>query len=183
MRQTIERTWELLKSTVEQISKQTPGVVLNTDSYKEFDDYFRKTYNKIKKDYMASNVKNLDRHKVASIIIVSILESKAIMYQGEIEQGKEFFGQYLIATSVGITFMQYELNVLLLEKGQNTISKLYFPDPLSCDTPYFEIFCRNLYFANCNNEWGLNPLDIAEKLFLLEYLTLETCGIDPHVLK
>lgn len=183
MRQTIERTWELLETTVKQINKQTPGVILDNDSYRKFDDNFRKIYNAIKEHYMENKVKNLDRHKVASIIIVSILKSNAIIYQGEIEQGKEFFGQYLIAASVGITFMQNQLNAILVEKNKEPIKNLWFPDPLSCDTPYFEIFCRNLYFSNCNSDWGLNPLDIAERLFLLEYVTLEKCGIDPHILK
>lgn len=183
MKQTIERTWELLENTVDQLSKQTAGIVLNKDSYKKFDDNFRQAYKEIKEHYMDNNVKNLDRHKVASIIIVSILKSDAIVYQGKNEQNKEFFGQYLIATSVGITFMQNQLNTILVEKNEQPIKKLWFPDPLSCDTPYFEILCRNLYFSNNNSNWGLNPLEIAEKLFLLEYVTLEKCGIDPHVFK
>lgn len=183
MRPIIERTWELLENTLEQVNEQVSGVVINNNSYKDFNVCFRRIYNEIKEHYMESSTKNLDRHKVASIIMISILESKAIIYQGDIEPGKTFFGQYLVAASVGITYMQNELNVMLSEKGQKTITKLWFPDPLVCDTPYFEIFCRNLYFANCNNDWGLNPLDIAEKLFLLEYITLEKCGIDPCILK
>lgn len=183
MRQTIERTWELLENTIKQIDKKTPGVVLSKGAYRRFDDNFRKLYNEIKEHYMENDVKNLDRHKVASIIIVSIIKANAIVYQGKVEQGKEFFGQYLIATSVGMTYMQYELNKLLVEKNEKTITKLWFPSPISCDTPYFEIFCRNLYFANCNNNWGLNPLDVAEKLFILEYITLEKYGINPKILK
>lgn len=183
MRQTIERTWELLENTVTQLNKQTPGVILNNDAYKRFDDNFREIYNDIKEHYMGDKVKNLDRHKVASIIIVSILKSDAITYKGKIEQNREFFGQYLIAASVGITFMQNQLNTILVEKNKPPIKKLWFPEPLSCDTPYFEIFCRNLYFSNHNNDWRLNPLDIAERLFLLEYVTLEKCGIDPQILK
>lgn len=183
MKQTIERTWELLENTVKQINKKNSGVILDEDSYKRFDADFRKMYNEIKEHYMENTVKNLDRHKVASIIIVSILNSNAIVYQGEVEQGKEFFGQYLIAASVGVTFMQNQLNTLLIEKDKEPIKNLWFPDSLSCDTPYFEIFCRNLYFSNNNSDWGINPLDIAEKLFLLEYITMEKCGVDPHIFK
>lgn len=121
-----------------QTNKQkNPGVILDSDSYKKFDDYFRKMYSEIKEHYMESTVKNLDRHKIASIIIVSLLNSNDIVYQGEIEQGEEFFGQYLIAASVGITFMQNQLNMLLMEKNKEPIKKLWFPDALSCDTPYF----------------------------------------------
>lgn len=183
MKQTIERTWELLENTVKQINKKKSGVLLEGDSYKRFDDNFREMYHEIKERYMENTVRNLDRHKIASIIIVSILKSNAIVYQGEIEQGEEFFGQYLIAASVGITFMQNQLNALLIEKNKGPIKNLWFPDALSCDTPYFEIFCRNLYYSNNNDAWGINPLDIAEKLFLLEYMTMEKCGIDPHIFK
>lgn len=183
MRQTIERVWNLLDNTVKQIEKQTTGIVLYRGLYKNFDNCFRDLYKEIKEYYMESNVQNLDRHKVASIIIVSIIKSNIIAYEGKIDKDKEFFGQYLIAASVGITFMQYELNTLLSEKNQNKIESLWFPQPLSCDTPYFEIFCRNLYYANNNKNWGLNPLDIAEKLYLLEYITLEKAGINPCILK
>lgn len=183
MKQTIERTWDLLDNTVKKIKEKTPGIVLDSDSNKRFDGIFRKTYSEIKDHYMDSTVKNLDRHKIASVIIVSILSSKAIVYQGEVEEGKEFFGQYLIAASVGITFMLNQLNTLLMEKNKEPIKNLWFPDALSCDTPYFEIFCRNLYFSDNNDEWGINPLDVAEKLFLLEYITMEKCGIDPHIFK
>lgn len=183
MKQTIDKIWELLEVTVKQIKKQMPDVILDDGSYTRFSNNFKNLYNEIKEHYMESKVKNLDRHKVASSIITSIINSNIIIYQGEIEQDKEFFGQYLIAASVGITFMQNQLNQILIEKNKEPIKSLWFPDPLSCDTPYFEIFCRNLYFSNNNDNWGINPLDIAEKLFLLEYVTLEKCGIDPHVLK
>lgn len=183
MKQTIERAWNLLEKTVKQVSEKNSGIVLDADSYKKFDDNFRKIYSEIRENYMESTVKNLDRHKVASIIITSILNSNAVIYEGKVEEGTEFFGQYLIAASVGITFMQNQLNMLLIEKNIEPIKNLWFPDALSCDTPYFEIFCRNLYFSNNNNDWGINPLDIAEKLFLIEYVTMEKCGIDPHIFK
>lgn len=183
MKEAIEKTWELLGITVERISQKEPGVSLNRDLKTKFDQNFRDMYDDIKDHYMESDVENLDRHKMASIIIVNILKTEVIQYNGEVKAGKKFFGQYLIAASVGITFMQNQLNKLLIEKNRNPIQKLWFPDALSCDTPYFEIFCRNLYFSQDNKEWGLNPLDIAERLFLLEYVTLEKCGIDPQILK
>jgi hypothetical protein len=183
MKQTIEKTWDLLENTVKQIRKKNSGVILDSGSYEKFDDIFRKIYSEIKERYMENTTQNLDRHKIASIIIISIINSNAIVYQGKVGEGEEFFGQYLIAASVGITFMQNQLNMLLIEKNKKPIEKLWFPDALSCDTPYFEIFCRNLYFSNNNDDWGINPLDIAERLFILEYVTIEKCGVDPHIFK
>lgn len=183
MKQTINTTWNLLKDTVDQIKEKNPDVALDNSAYKGFYDNFKKMYSDIKEHYMDSTVKNLDRHKVASIIIVSILNSNAIVYEGQVKEGEEFFGEYLIAASVGITFMQNQLNALLSEKNVLPIETLWFPDALSCDTSYFEIFCRNLYFSNNNQDWNINPLDIAEKLFLIEYVTMEKRGIDPHIFK
>ena len=79
--------------------------------------------------------------------------------------------------------MQSQLNKILVDKNLQPIKALWFPKAVSCKTPYFEIFCRNLYFSNNSDKWGLNPLDIAEKLFILEYVTLEKAGIDPQILK
>lgn len=183
MRQTIERIWTLLNVTVEKLQEQDNGIVLNRESYKRFNDIFRDLHKEIKDRYMEKSVKNLDRHKIAGIAIISIIRSDAITYQGKVDEDKEFFGQYLIAMSVGITFMQNQLNTLLFRKKVQPIKTICFPEPLSCDTPYFEILCRNLYFANNNRDWGLNPLELAEKLFLLEYMTLEKNGIDPRILK
>lgn len=183
MRQTIEKIWTLLNVTVDKLNEQVPDVELRQDSYRKFNDIFRQTYKEIKEHYMDNNVENLDRHKVAGIIIVSILKSDAITYKGTIEKDKEFFGQYLIAASVGITFMQNQLNTLLLEKNKQPIKKIWFPEPISCNTPYFDILCRNLYFSNNNSNWGINPLEIAEKLFILEYITLEKSGVDPSIFK
>lgn len=79
--------------------------------------------------------------------------------------------------------MQDRLNKKLVDKGENPIGKIWMQDALSCDTPYFEILCRNLFYAKSDAGWNINPLDMAEKLFILEYVTLEKNGIDPHILK
>ena len=79
--------------------------------------------------------------------------------------------------------MQDRLKKKLVDKGENPIGKIWMPDALSCDAPYFEILCRNLFYAKSDAGWNINPLDMAEKLFILEYVTLEKNGIDPHILK
>ena len=44
-----------------------------------------------------------------------------------------------------------------------------------------EIMCRNLYYAK--NDYKLNPLDLADRLFLVEYIALTKEGIAPDILK
>lgn len=55
------------------------------------------------------------------------------------------------------------------------------PNAQSCGTPYMEIMCRNLYYAK--NDYKLNPLDLADRLFLVEYIALTKEGIAPDILK
>lgn len=44
------------------------------------------------------------------------------------------------------------------------------------------ILCaRNLYYAK--TDYKLNPLDLADRLFLVEYIALMKEGIDPDTLK
>ena len=182
MKQTIEKTWDLLDTTIKEIQKKNPEVFCN-GTQESFDREFRKLYEYIKDNFMKDEVKNLDRHKVASIIIVSIIKMQVVGYKGNLPEDSKFFAPYVIAASVGITYMMDRLNLLLREKNLKQVDRLWFPDALSCDTEYIEIFSRNLYFANEISGWSLNPLDIAEKLFVLEYVTLEKNDIDPHVLK
>lgn len=182
MNATTENIWQLLDVSVEKLQEKDSNIELDSESKNEFDSIFKKNIKKIKKNYMKTKVKNLDRHKVAAIIIFSILKSKAVKYEGNVKKGEIFIGQYVIAASVGFTYMQSCLNTALEKKGQKPIEKYCFPTPMSCNREYFEVFCRNLYYADTGKEWGLNPLDIADRLFLLEYYTLIKNDIDPSIL-
>jgi hypothetical protein len=183
MKNLIEITWNLLKEPSKEIEKKYPGLLIDKDAKKLYAEYFEKYYNLIRHNYMKDRVENLDRHKVASIMIVSMIKAEVIKYNGELHEDEKFFGQYLIIATLGISYMQDKLNKLLINKGKEPISTLWLPTAISCDTLYFEILCRNLYFSNNNSEWGLNPLDLAEKLFIFEYVTLEKKKIDPSILK
>lgn len=182
MTPTIDKTWELLNKTI--IELKDENILIDNDAYENFKKIFKDLYDEIRKAYMEKKEESLDRHKLASIIIVSILKSGCIKHQNPIDENNEiFFAPYVLATSVGMTFMQRELNKTLKRKKKKMIQKLTFPDAFSCDTSYFDIFCRNLYYANDNKQYGLNPLDIAEKLFLLEYIAVKNEKIDVNILK
>lgn len=58
---------------------------------------------------------------------------------------------------------------------ENMIEEYIFPRPLSCDREYTEVICRDLYFAKKHFE--LNPLSIANFLFLLEAYSFEVSKI------
>lgn len=180
MTETIERTWNLLERTAEINSE----IELNQTAFDEYKQSFQKWVDIIKTTFMAENVTHLDRHKMAAIIIVSILESGAIICPNDISPNKRFIGQYQSALSVGLTYMQNRLNEILVRKKQKPVDKIWMPEfVFSCDVPYFDISARNFYFTKEMLDCNLNPLSIAKELFLLEYITVEKKGIDPHILK
>lgn len=182
MKEIIDSTWDLLGVAVAQAKEKDENIIRNDASKDIYDKTFRLKYNFIKDNFMKESVKYLDRHKVTSIIISSIIEADAVVYKGNIPENNTFFGKYLIAVSVGLSYMQSKLNKLLKEKKQKEISEYYFPSAFSCNTHFFEIFARNLYFTHELTDWKLNLLDMSENLFMIEYMTLEKNGIDPRVL-
>ena len=115
MRQMVEKIWELLECNIKEMNKKSQDVILNYEAHDRFYDYFKELYAEIKKNYMKNEVKNLDRHKVSGIIIVTIIKSDVIQYKGKMEENYIFFGKYVIATSVAITYMQDRLNEKILD--------------------------------------------------------------------
>ena len=92
-----------------------------------------------------------------------------------------FIGSELIAIEVALAVMCTLLNDKLEAIGHGKkILSYYMPQAMSCSTPYALIFARNLIYAQ--KDFVLNPLDIAEKLFLLETITLIKNNIDPQLL-
>ena len=130
---------------------------------------------------MKDSVYNLDRHKVAAIAIVTILNLDIIKPAKDIDDEMLFIGKELVATEVALSVMCELLNDKLNAIGyQKKIDAYYMPEAMSCNTPYILIFVRNLIYAK--NDYMLNPLDLAEKLFLLETISLLKYGINPNLL-
>ena len=182
MTELIKGTWTLLNIAVEKTRLQDSNIELNDGAYKEYQRLFKEQYEFVRDKFMKDSVEYLDRHKVASIVIASLIQSDAVKYSKDIAEGESFFGKYLIAVSVGLSYMLDRLNAKLKEKGIKSIEKYWFPAAFSCNTPYFEIFSRNLYFTHEKTDWQLNLLDMSEILYLLEYMTLKENEIDPSIL-
>lgn len=175
--------WDALKASCEWYIRKDSRLIFHDDLFETFRQKFIELYGSIMKKYMKPGVFELDRHKVASITIITSIQTGVISYKDE-ESHPEiiFLGQEMISTEVALTWMLRGLNTKLKEFGQSaSIDHYYMPVAFACPTPYFEIFCRNLYFARI--DYQLNPLDIAEKLFLLEYITLLDTAIDPKILQ
>lgn len=182
MDQLIDKIWDIVKIGAGNICAKDTDICFGESKKETFKNWVERLYDNLL-EYMEDAEKPLDRHKMAAIFIVAVI--KAEVLEGERREAV-FVGNYILAAEVGFSYMRKVLNEKLEEKlGVETknIERFYFPKANSCPTDYFRIFYRNLYFADTNEEWGLNPLDIAERLFLLEYLTLEHNDIEPSILK
>lgn len=181
MQPLIDGLWKLIESGIEYMKLQDKNIMDNNQDFKKkFEDNFESIYKSVL-DYMQDETESLDRHKVAAIMMIAIIKSDILHTIDSTNQ--KFMGNYILATDCGLSYMISELNKRLNILIKREIEAYIFPEALACETNYYRIFYRNLYFANNNKEWGLNPLDIAERLFLLEYMTLEKNGIDPSILK
>lgn len=151
------------------------------DNKEDFFKKFHNIYNEIKTKYMREDVVELDRHKVVAAQITACIEANLITR--EVKKDQVFLGLYMIALEVGLNWMLIGLNEALAKAGvTKRITTYTMPDAFACPTKYFEVFSRNLFYSHVKGK-GLNPLDISEKLFLLEYITLLSNDINPQTLK
>ena len=176
--------WNLVESEAKAISEEFPNdFEFNKHSesifMQRFDDYIAD----IKSKFMQSDVVDLDSHKITAVIICSIIESGVIKVKSDYDENKLLFdGNEKIAVNIGLSYMRAALKALL--KGTSEEGKFddyNLPSALMCDTDYKTILCRNLFYAK--KYYVLNPIDIANTLFLLEHVTLIKLGIDLDVLR
>ncbi len=180
MKPIIDSIWNAVKEKIEYLQDDDKNIIFDDSKYDAFKNEFENLYESIKEKYMNKHVTALDRHKVAAVMIVSLLKTNVIAYK-KISDKFVFIGSEMIATEIALSWMCQNLNERLNElKIEVEITEYIMPRAFACDTPYFEIFSRNLFFAQEN--YKLNPLDIAEKLFLLEYITIIKNNIDPILL-
>lgn len=173
--------WRELKDSYIYYSNFDKKLIFVEENKADFIARFHEIYSNTKDKYMRKNVVELDRHKVVAAQITACIETNLITRK--VNKGEVFLGLYMIALEVALNWMIIGLNDELKKVGiVKKIDRYIMPDAFACSTRYFDIFARNLYYSHVKGN-GLNPLDIAEKLFLLEYITLLKNDIDPTILK
>lgn len=181
MRAFFEASWKTLSEEVKFAQKNNKNIVLN-EALK--DDVFKALhteYDNVKNKYMSKQTQFLDRHKVIAIFICLIIEKDVIQYNGKLNTDEIFLGKELIATSAAFSVMFDMLQEKLSEKNcKLECDAYYMPIAMSCKTPYQLIFARNLRY--CQDSGGINVLELSEKLFLLETITLIKNNIDPRII-
>ena len=182
MHNTPEFIWDSIKGYYnEKIVLNYPSVRLDESKKKIFIDFFSNEYTAIMNNYMKKSVKTLDRHKQAAIIIADIICNNILI--NEVAEKRIFIGLEQTALLVGLSFLRDQLNPILKKNGIGKITKFSFPEPMSCDTNYFDVLTRDLYFQKRDNNNSIYILLLAHILFQIEYLTLIENNIDPKVLK
>lgn len=178
-----KQVWEMFISVGEQMMKEDSDIVLNYAAEQYFSNSFDILYKYTKKEYMRDSVVYLDRHKVAAIVIIAFARANVLGY-GKHLDGSMFWGNYKLAISVGLSYMLDMFNNELRENGNNiTIKKYIMPEVLMDNIPYIDVLARNIYITELEGKSEVNVLNLAEKLYLLEYITMEKYGISPIDLK
>lgn len=182
-----EAAWETVLEDYKrnkELYEKSKKVIFHEDKKQVFFNCFNKQ-EQICRQFMKESTKELDSHKLAAILTISLLESNVWEHiesnDGEISIVPEY-----VAVTVALGYMQNILNDYLEKLDVSTrIDNYIFPIPLVCDTPYIEIICRTLYYENNPKfkNWQLNIMELSEKYYLLEYITLLHYGIDPLELK
>lgn len=174
MTATTNAIWDVVLKAVEVLQSRSDKVVLYKDSKDVFENNFSYYYELIEDNFMSKDIspKSLDRHKVAAVIVCSILKTKVVgIGQKHLEEykDKEFLGNEKIAFEVALSFMYDELRKTFNE-GKIPYKCLFdqyiFPQAFSCDREYGEIICRDLYLSN--ELFELNPLLLSNLFFFIE---------------
>ena len=183
MSRTIDAVWDALQKDTEKWQEFDSDIQFDQNKKEAFRETFIQLYNDIKTKYMKKKVWALDRHKVASIMIVSAIENQIVTYdEAKLKPNQKFVGCEMITAEVALFWMLQQFNMKLEEEDYTPITQYKMPEAYACKTSYFEIFYRNLYYGHSDG-YKLNPLDIAEKFFLIEYITMISENIDISILK
>lgn len=178
--------WDEFQKSVDELTKANDNkdIVLKCKdavaSKAKFCKLFNKEYNYILIQYMDESVVCLDKHKVTAILIKELCTINYVQSYGINTKTEVSIVNESLAMDVALRYMLKELKKELDDCGINNtkITQFILPEASACDTDYITILARNLYFTRNNRRWRFNTLEFAEKLFLLECITLMRHGIE-----
>lgn len=185
----VENFWRALENSYDSWSKKENGSTLSFHSERknDFFESFSRYYNIIKNQFMTPETKGLDAHKQSAIMVISSLETNIIEQLQE--EGKVALGAQAVILDVALSYLEKSINNKLKGIGVKTV-RLKLPTALACETSYFNILRRILYYEDPRvkrddsfYKMSYNVIEWADRFFLLEYITLLNNGIDPQLVK
>ena len=165
----LEVLWQ--KMILSAQSNYADNSIINKNKYDTILKYFREKYGETKRKYMNKEVVLLDIHKVAAIIMYSVIKTKVIE-SNNASNSKLYFSNYELAISAGLSFMQYEINEELNKKGEKPISRFEFPDAIYSKKKYLEDFRSLLYYKD--REDNLDIITLSNILYLIDSYNRKT---------
>ncbi len=178
MKSTIDPFLELIKAYCDVLRSKGFNITFDSEKKGIYRDLVKSHYDIYKSKYMdASVVENLDRHKIAAILVATGLECDIIKPVEELDKsGKIYIGRQKVLLLGAFDYLLSKLNECLKQKEcpLQPMKRMLFPLPWSCETDYVDVFARNLYYEE--KEYGkdhINIMELAEKFFLLEYISIQ----------
>lgn len=179
-----ESLWASFKNEAERLVENNKDLEFYADKKSEFDKEFDALYGLIMEQCMAKDVDNLDAHKQASIGAIVFSKIAPIGSKVAISDDEVFIVNESLGLSVALSCMQDYLNTRLQRNGKNTLDKPYdMPEPINCNDNFFFIMCRTMYYNKLNGIIDKTVLNLADILFLIEYITLQNNNISLDDLK
>lgn len=186
-----EKMWQAIQESFDfwNQKEKSQQLIFHSERKEKFIEAFAEHYEFIMDNFMTTETKALDTHKQVAIMLVSAWEANAIE-QVSCEEGQIPLGCQAVLLDVAFSYLEQSINKKLEDIKVRPI-KLRLPKALACDTSYFNILRRMLYYelvleGEQNNKgycMAYNILDWSDRFFLLEYITLLENGIDPMLIK
>lgn len=183
-----EKMWKALSKSCKEVNEDMENIgkgnkiVLVDEKQLEFKTKFCDYYKDMMEDFMTGDTKSLDAHKQAAILVKAAIDSGVLKQDsGENEVA---LGPYAVILNVAFSYLLQCIDERAKKIGVS-VSRMELPIALACETPYFEILCRILYYedtrkgASGEKVMPINLLDWADRFYLLEYITLLQNKLDP----
>ena len=176
----MDKTIRSYASVVEQyckvLNERGFDISFNTGEIDEYIIKVKEKYDCYKNKYLRDEVEYLDRHKMAAILVTCGVECKIINSKktsGKTDDEKIDIGVQKILLLAAFDYLLAIINSKIDAKSGKTvdrIKKISYPEAFTCPTQFIDILSRTLYYAE--KDYQLNEMELAEKFFLLEYISI-----------
>lgn len=184
--ETLFAFWDVMYLQLQNLSRASEFLTFrdSVEARASFLRIYKDYENDVAENYMQTHIDGLDRHKQVAILIISAIKADPVRVKVDLPDDRIFVWQTVVV-ACGLSYMLNQLNIVLRSRGYtgNAITEYSLPIAFSCDTDYLNILGRNILYIQKHDGWELNPVDLANTLFLLEYITLIKSNLDLTILK
>jgi len=175
MKTTTKAFWSAVSQQCGQLSTETDHIYIDASLKDGYIVACDVEYKKCKDENMNKSVQNLDRHKVAAILVIQGLTLDIVKRKDGNEADTEekiFIGKEKAILSCAISYLAQQINIIIRNSGRSfdLINRFILPTAFSCQTDYIDIMCRLLHYGK--KQSTLSVLDLADHFFLLEYIAI-----------